>query len=140
MKYTDIYVHGEKLNKTRAQIFKEVFPNVELATYQSLLSKSDEELRDSKHSFIILDELHRTGAEKWGEKLKILLEAQSEETKVLGITATPERDMDNRNMADEMAKLLGFTREEIKSRKHIAKKIDLVDAIRMGIVIAPGTS
>ncbi|MBR2744847.1 MAG: DEAD/DEAH box helicase family protein [Clostridia bacterium] len=136
-KYAERYVHGEKLNKTREQIFKEVFPNVELATYQSLLTKSDEELRSMQYDYIILDELHRTGAEKWGEQLKKLLEAQADSTKVLGITATPERDVDNRNMADEMASLLGFSSEEIKSRKHIAKNMGLIDAIRLGIVVAP---
>ena len=137
MKYTEIFIHGEKLEKSREDIFKEIFPNVELATYQSLLTKTDEELKSMKYSFIVLDELHRTGAEKWGEKLKVLLESQDESTKVLGLTATPERDSDARNMADEMAELFGYTHKEIKQSEHIAKKMDLLTAIRLGIVVAP---
>ena len=136
-KYTEIYVHGEKINKTREQIFKEIFPNIELATYSSLLQKSDEELKEQNCRFIVLDELHRTGAEQWGEKLNILLDAQNESTRVLGITATPQRDVDGRNMADEIALRLGYTEREVKNRKHIAKKMDLIDAIRLGIVVNP---
>ena len=36
-----------------------------------------------------------------------LLESQEEQTKILGITATPERDTDGRNMADELALKIG---------------------------------
>ena len=56
---------------------------------------------------MVLDELHRTGAEKWQKKLELLLESQEEQTKILGITATPERDTDGRNMADELALKIG---------------------------------
>ena len=137
MKYTEKYVHGQKINKTKEQIFKEIFPNIELATYSSLLQKSDEELQEKACRFVVLDELHRTGAEQWGAKLNILLDAQRQNTRVLGITATPQRDVDGRNMADEVALRLGFTEQEIKNRKHIAKKMDLIDAIRLGIVVNP---
>ena len=137
MKYTEKYVHGEKLGKTREQIFEEIFPNVELATYQSLLQKSEEELQNQKYKFMVLDELHRTGAKEWGDRLNTVLEAQDENVRVLGITATPERDIDGRNMADEIALKFGFTEEEIANRKHIAKKMDLIDAIRLGIVVNP---
>lgn len=136
-KYTEKYVHGEKLNKTREEIFKEIFPNIELATYSSLLQKDDEQLKDSKYKFIVLDELHRTGAEKWEEKLNTLLDAQDESVRVLGITATPQRDRDGRNMADEVALRMGYTKQEIENRKHIAKKMDLIDSIRLGININP---
>ena len=137
MKYTEKYVHGQKIDKTKEQIFKEIFPNIELATYSSLLQKSDEELQKNACRFIVLDELHRTGAEQWGAKLNTLLDAQRESTRVLGITATPQRDVDGRNMADEVALRLGFTEQEIENRKHIAKKMDLIDAIRLGIVVSP---
>ena len=137
MKYTEKYVHGEKLGKTREQIFKEVFPNVELATYQSLLQKNEDELQNEKYKFMVLDELHRTGAKEWGDRLNTVLEAQDENVRVLGITATPERDVDGRNMADEIALKLGYSEKDIENRKHIAKKMDLIDAIRLGIVVNP---
>ncbi len=48
---------------------------------------------------IVLDELHRTGAKEWEGKIDKLLKNQTEEVKVLGITATPTRDVDRRDMA-----------------------------------------
>ena len=81
--------------------------------------------------------LHRTGAQEWGKKLDTLLDAQDDDLRVLGITATPKRDMDGRNMSDEIALKLGYTEEQVKNGEHIAKKMDLIDAIRLGIVVNP---
>ena len=144
-KYIVENIHGTKgtLNKSADEVVKEVFPNLELATYQSLLHKKKEELANSKYDFIILDELHRTGAYKWQKKLELLLESQEKHTNILGITATPERDADGRNMADELALKIGkkygkaYTEEEVKNGKHIAMKMDLIEAIRLGIVVNP---
>ena len=144
-KYIIENIHGTKgtLNKTPDQIIKEVFPNLELATYQSLLRKKGDILKESKYDFMVLDELHRTGAEKWQKKLELLLESQEEQTKILGITATPERDADGRNMANELALKIGkkynkaYTEEEVKVGKHIAMNMDLIEAIRLGIVVNP---
>ena len=144
-KYIVENIHGTKrtLNKSADEVVKEVFPNLELATYQSLLHKKREELANSKYDFIILDELHRTGADKWQKKLELLLESQEEHTNILGITATPERDADGRNMADELALKIGkkygkaYTEEEVKNGEHIAMKMDLIEAIRLGIVVNP---
>ena len=144
-KYIVENIHGTKgtLNKSADEVVKEVFPNLELATYQSLLHKKREELANGKYDFIILDELHRTGADKWQKKLELLLESQEEHTNILGITATPERDADGRNMADELALKIGkkygkaYTEEEVKNGEHIAMKMDLIEAIRLGIVVNP---
>ena len=87
---------------------------------------------------IVLDELHRAGAEKWEKKVNKLLENQSENVKVLGITATPRRDDNKReNMANKIAKKLGYTDAEIEERRHIAANITLENAIRMGYVVNP---
>ena len=123
--------------KSKDEIIAEVFPNLEFATYQSLITKAGKETLKKQYDFIILDELHRTGAEKWEKALDKLLENQPEETKVLGITATPTRDADDRNMSDEIAKKLGYTDEEIKAEKHIAAKIELKEAIQLGMVVNP---
>ena len=64
---------------------------------------------------------------------------------MLGITATPERSSERseieenkkRNMADEIALKMGYTKEEIEDGKHIASEMTLEDAIRLGIVANP---
>ena len=123
--------------KSKDEIIAEVFPNLEFATYQSLITKAGKETLKKQYDFMIFDELHRTGAEKWEKSLDKLLENQPEETKVLGITATPTRDADDRNMSDEIAKKLGYTDEEIRAEKHIAAKIELKEAIQLGMVVNP---
>ena len=123
--------------KNKDEIIAEVFPNLEFATYQSLITKAGKETLKKQYDFMIFDELHRTGAEKWEKALDKLIENQPEETKVLGITATPTRDADDRNMSDEIAKKLGYTDEEIRAEKHIAAKIELKEAIQLGMVINP---
>ena len=123
--------------KNKDEIIAEVFPNLEFATYQSLITKAGKETLKKQYDFMIFDELHRTGAEKWEKSLDKLIENQSEETKVLGITATPTRDVDDRNMSDEIAKKLGYTDEEIRAEKHIAAKIELKEAIQLGMVVNP---
>ena len=123
--------------KSKDEIITEVLPNLEFATYQSLITKAGKETLKKQYDFMIFDELHRTGAEKWEKSLDKLIENQPEETKVLGITATPTRDVDDRNMSDEIAKKLGYTDEEIRAEKHIAAKIELKEAIQLGMVVNP---
>ena len=66
-----------------------------------------------------------------------MLDNQPESTKVLGITATPRRDADGINMANEIAQRLGYTNREAVSGKHIAMNMSLTNAIRMGLVVNP---
>ena len=66
-----------------------------------------------------------------------MLDNQPESTKVLGITATPRRDADGINMANEVAQRLGYTNREAVSGKHIAMNMSLTNAIRMGLVVNP---
>ena len=132
-------IHGKigTSGKSKDKIIAEVFPNLQFATYQSLITKAGKETLKKQYDFMIFDELHRTGAEKWEKSLDKLIENQLETTKVLGITATPTRDADSRNMADEIAKKLGYTDEEIQANKHIAKQIELKEAIQLGMVVNP---
>ena len=123
--------------KSKDEIIAEVFPNLQFATYQSLIRKAGKETLKTQYDFMIFDELHRTGAERWEKSLDKLIENQPEETKVLGITATPTRDADDRNMSDEVARKLGYTDEEISAGKHIATKIELKEAIQLGMVVNP---
>ncbi len=133
------YIHGpvNTLGKSKDELVAEIFPNIKFATYPGLLSKENEELIKKQYGFIVLDELHRTGAKEWGNKLDELIENQTEESKVLGITATPRRDVDGINMANEMAEKLGYTNRDAVNGKHVAMNMSLINAIRMGLVINP---
>ena len=133
------YVHGKQgtVGKTEDEIIAEVFPNITFGTYSGLLAKRGQKVIKEQYGMIVLDELHRTGAKEWEGKIDKLLKNQTEEVKVLGITATPTRDADGRDMANETAKKLGYTDEEISQRKHLAANMTLENAIRMGYVVNP---
>lgn len=133
------YIHGKKgtLLQTKDEIIKEVFPNLTFVMYPSLISKDIENTINKQYKFIVFDELHRTGATEWKNKIDELISHQNEETKYLGITATPQRDSDNINMANQLAKQLGYEDTEIINQQHVAINLDLLDAIRLGIVVNP---
>ena len=124
-------------NTSKKEIVKQVFPNMDFETYPGLMATRSKELLKEQFDFIVLDELHRTGAEKWEKKLDELLENQEEKNRVLGITATPTRDVDGRDMSVETAVKLGYTREEAEKGEHIAYYLDLVEAIQLGLVVNP---
>ncbi len=137
--YVIKYVHGKQntVGKTEDEIIKEIFPNITFETYSGLLAKRGPEVIKEQYGMIILDELHRTGAKEWEGKIDTLLESKNDDVKVLGITATPVRDVDGKDMAEETAKKLGYTDEEVKQRKHLASNMTLENAIRMGYVVNP---
>lgn len=69
-------------------------------TYQKLAKMTYEEIADIKADFIVCDELHRIGAKTWGQKFEMLVETHPD-SKVFGVTATPLRCTDGRDMAEE---------------------------------------
>lgn len=76
--------------------------NTTFMTYKKLMLMKDEELLELNPSIITLDEVHRVGAKKWGSQVKKLLNMYSN-CKVIGLTATPIRNLDGgRNMAEEL--------------------------------------
>lgn len=75
--------------------------------------------------YIILDEFHRCGAESWGKCVEALIYA-CPETKVLGLSATHIRYLDNRR---DMAEELFYGK--------VASKMELTEAIAQGILPAP---
>ena len=129
-------MYGKEMRKSLDDIVKEVFPNLKLTTYQSLLSENNEFIND-KYDFVVFDEMHRTGATIWNDKINSLINNQDNKTKYLGITATPQRDVDLVNMADELAKKFGYSYEKIKNNNHLAYNLDLIDAIKAGYVMNP---
>lgn len=79
---------------------KLVSKNVRFTFYHSMLSKDF--VMPHNLDLIILDEFHRAGAEKWGEKVRELL-INNPKAKVFGTTATEIRYLDNgRDMAEEL--------------------------------------
>ena len=124
-KYIAKYVVGEEPTEERSerQIAEEHFPNLKIMLYPTLLRMDSEILEKLKPDIIIMDELHRTGADKWGPKVNTLLDMYSG-AKVLGLTATPDR-MDDKNVVDDLFE------------GNISYELTLVEAIKRGIVKPP---
>ena len=118
-----------------------LFPNLTLTTYQDLKDKKKNKLKDKyndKYDFIILDELHRSGAQEWSKFVNELMANQDQENiKVLGLTATPERDREDKDMAVYWARYFGYTDEEIELNKHLAINETLESAIKAGLLPNP---
>lgn len=116
------------------------FPRLSFMCYQTLSADvKNDKLGEMEPSLVILDEAHRSGAEIWQKSVDALLEAtpKKDEVKVLAISATPERDVDGRNMMDEWAKKLGYSQSEIDSGKHLGVNMTLTQAVNDGIVVEP---
>lgn len=102
---------------------------VTFMTYAKLMRLSQHELDQLAPDFIILDEFHRCGAYCWGVGVQKLLNAYPM-SKVLGLSATPIRYLDNcRNMAEEL-----FT---VRGKLCVASEMTLGEAIVRGILPTP---
>lgn len=76
--------------------------NIHFLTYSKLMTLVEEELASLCPRWIVLDEFHRCGAEKWGEGVRRLLERFAD-VPLLGLSATNVRYLDNqRDMAEEL--------------------------------------
>ncbi len=99
--------------------------NIQFLTYAKLMTLVEEELDALDPKWIVLDEFHRCGAEKWGEGVQRLLQ-QYPRTPLLGLSATNVRYLDNqRDMAEEL-----FDGQ-------IASYMTLGEAVVRGILPAP---
>ena len=118
-----------------------LFPNLTLTTYQDLKDKKTNNLKakyNDQYAFIILDELHRSGAPEWSKFVNELMANQDQENiKVLGLTATPERDRDDKDMSIYWARYFGYYDEEIELNKHLAINETLESAIKAGLLPNP---
>ncbi|MBQ6687543.1 MAG: Helicase associated domain protein [Bacilli bacterium] len=80
---------------------KNELPNLSGQIYSNLLSFEEKDF-DTHFDLIILDEFHRCGAPEWNKGVAKLL-AKNPDAKVLGLTATNVRFLDNeRDMAYEL--------------------------------------
>jgi len=93
-------VHMPKLG-----IEKNDFSTFENIIYPNLLKMNMEKLAE-EYDVFVLDEYHRCGAKLWGTKIKELIsiiEKQYPDKKIVGLTATPTRYLDNeRDMNEEL--------------------------------------
>lgn len=115
--------HEEELG-----IPKEYFKQLDTQIYRTLL-KLDMETLANEYDIIVLDEYHRCGSKKWGEKVQELLNIIREKhpnTKVIGTTATEIRYLDNMK---DMNKIL--------FNNVTASELSLSDAIVKGILPVP---
>ena len=122
------YIFKTQLENLQKQVPDFPLGNVRFATYARLLFCTKEQLAEiaAQHpACIIMDEFHRAGAERWGERVRKLLEL-CPDAKLLGLTATSVRYLDNnRDMAEELFD------------GHIASEMTLGEAIVWGILPAP---
>ena len=122
------YIFKTQLENLQKQVPDFPLGNVRFATYARLLFCTKEQLAEiaAQHpACIIMDEFHRAGAERWGERVRKLLEL-CPDAKLLGLTATSVRYLDNnRDMAEELFD------------GHIASEMTLGEAIVRGILPAP---
>ncbi len=93
-------IENFKSSMAEVGLDEKAFPNLETEIYAGLMRKGAE--LSKKYDFIILDEFHRVGAEKWGGAVKTILQANPD-AQVLGLSATPIRFLDDgRDMAQEL--------------------------------------
>ena len=122
------YIFKTQLENLQKQAPDFLLGNVRFATYAKLLFCTEEQLAEiaALHpAYIIMDEFHRAGAERWGERVRELLEL-CPDAKLLGLTATNVRYLDNnRDMAEELFD------------GHIASEMTLGEAIVRGILPTP---
>ena len=92
--------NNEIIKQTKKRMKKFGLNNATFYTYQKLSRMTDEEISAMEFDLIVCDELHRTGAKTWGQKFEVLVSSHPE-SKVFGVTATPLRCADGRDMAEE---------------------------------------
>ena len=98
--------------------------DLHLYTYAKIHRMSTEDMQKVNASHIVLDEFHRCGADKWGKSVNEFLLINSN-AKVMGLSATPIRPSDGKNMVEEM-----FDGK-------MASELTLVDALEQNILPLP---
>ncbi len=90
----------EIIKQTKKRMKRFGLNNATLYTYQKLARMTEGEISAIKADLIVCDELHRTGAKTWGQTFEALVNSHPD-SKVFGVTATPLRCTDGRDMAEE---------------------------------------
>lgn len=124
-------------NNDLKKVVDAAFPNLNFITYKALENKTDKDFKKMKADFIIIDEAHRSGAEKWWPKIQSFIKNSG--AKVLSITATPERDVDEKDMMRDLAllKSSGYSVREVRGKEHLAGNMPLLNSIEGGHISPP---
>ncbi len=97
------------------------FPNLSFEIYYNV----SEKVARKNYDCIVLDEFHRCGAHEWNKGIDELLE-NNKDAKVLGLSATPVRYLDdNRDMSKELF------------NGNVASHMSLAQAVAKGILPVP---
>ena len=129
--------NGKFLPPNIEERLKLAFPHLKLYCYQGLVTKDDDFFDSHDADLIIFDELHRAGATEWNKKIKRLIE-KNPKAHLLGITATPIRDVDRQDMMLKFAELSGdYSKSELIQKKYLASELYLIDAMQEGILVVP---
>lgn len=147
------YVAGvdpEGLNEEELDVIvKDCFPYMELICYQSLTATDEAKIASLSADFIIMDEIHHIGGRNWNMCVKQLLD-NNKSARILGISATPERDnfvelegeeyfkMYNGDMMMAISAYLdNYSATELMQKRYLACDINIIDAIQEGYVVCP---
>ena len=128
----EVYFNEEDAKKIKAMALEDEIKYLEqnlgfdlhLYTYAKIHRMSTEDMQKVNASHIVLDEFHRCGADKWGKSVNEFLRINSN-AKVMGLSATPIRPSDGKNMVEEM-----FDGK-------MASELTLVDALEQNILPLP---
>lgn len=99
--------------------------NVLCQNYQSICRKTYSELVNLGNAvdILILDEYHRLGAPEWNRTVSVIMTCvEKKGGKIVGLSATPKRYFENRDMTDELFDGI------------CVEGVDLTDAIKKGIL------
>ena len=115
-------------------VVNKAFPNLSFRCYQDLSLEKDSKKTNKK--LYIFDEIHRGAAKEWIKVLRKLVKINNQAF-FLGITATPERNIDEQSLIKDIAMEAGYTPEEFNNKKHYGLDYNLLDAIQNGDVVSP---
>lgn len=115
---------------------KRAFPNLEFKTYQSIATAKGKDPIVSSPDLFIYDEFHCAAAPT---RLNHCIDNAKLNPKsyFLCLSATPERDGDDKSVVRELAKYTGYSMTEIINQDYYAKELYLADAIEKKILVKP---
>ena len=113
------------------------FPYLSMFCYDTIAERDEDFFENLNADLFIFDEAHRAGAPTYQPKIQKMLD-RNPNAQILGMTATPVRDIDKRDMLYELAKMSGsYTEKELVEKKYLASEMYLLDAMKDDIVVTP---
>ena len=104
-----------------------IFDNVQFNNYQTLVAKTEEELKNIDFDLLVLDEFHHIGAPEWTKRLQMIIEANPE-AKIFGMSATSVRSFGTKYEEDVAESFF---------EGNVASRYDLAQAIVDGVLPQP---